>query len=154
MTTTRRRTEWIRFLLEGGSLSSGEGSVTRVTLRTYDQDDGGKTLTRIVGDMWLTPSSTVGFSGGSFGLAVVDQDAAAAAATPEPRSDDFPWLWLGQFNLNTVSGGELRPLHIPIDVRAQRKVTSNGELMYLFESGGMAGALNIEMQGRMLFKLP
>ncbi len=118
-------------------------------------DNQGRTIMRIVGDIWVQAQGTDGFSGGSIGIYVDTEEARAAGATMEPRSDSAPWMLLRQFNMQRQTATDANPFfHILLDVRARRRLAAQSVLMCVFESGGMPAAANIELQGRVLLAQP
>ena len=116
-------------------------------------DNQGRTILRIIADINLQFAIN-GFSGGSIGIYVDTAEAVAAGATMEPRSDSAPWMWLRQFNMTTDATSTNRMMHIPVDVKARRKLDAQSELMLVFESGGLIAALGLEIQGRVLLAQP
>jgi len=146
---------WRTSLLEGGSLTAATGSLSLVSVMVRDTVNQGRTLTRIVGDLWFSMPNTAGFYGLTYGWLVVTDEAFVAGSLPEPRSDEAPWLLHRQWNGNIQAAGERNPaISVPFDIKAQRKLDAQSRIVLILESGGMAGNLNIEMNARILFRLP
>ena len=106
-------------------------------------------------DLILVPPNTTGDYPFTWGIIMVDQDAFAAGTVPDPESDvSGPWLVWHQDHLSVVAS-----VNVPISkwtgpIRARRRVSSRSDVVAIFESGGMAGALDISMGGRVLLALP
>ena len=118
-------------------------------------DNQGRTILRIVGDLYLLPIDQAGPNVGSFGVYVDTAEAVAAGATMEPRSDSAPWMLLRQFamSLNAATSPNTFT-HFSIDIRARRRLDAQSELMLILESGGMIGVMTINLQGRVLLAQP
>ena len=118
-------------------------------------DNQGRTILRVVGDLWFDTSTFTGFFGFSYGMYVDTAEAVAAGATMEPRSDSASWMLLQQQNIGVGTNvGTDRAKHRPFDVRARRRLDAQSQLMLIFESAGMANVLNVELQGRVLLAQP
>ncbi len=83
------------------------------------------------------------------GIGIVSTDAfnAGVASLPNPLGDfEYPWLYLAQQDLVcTVAIGDQAlgstTYRFPdVDTRAMRKIKPSQALVYVFESGGAAGA--------------
>ena len=147
----KRKTEWNDAILDNISLAAASGSQTGVQLFGPDTSGEGKTLLRTVGNLVINLPSTVGTYTFSWGLAVVEEDARAAGALPDPVTDEFPWLTTGLFSDNQAfTGNEKASLVVPIDVKARRRWNERLSLVFIFESQGSAGVVAISGFLRML----
>ena len=152
--TPRRKTLWRRFLTEDASLAAGVGSVTAISLLAAAIDNQGRTIMRVIGDINVVAGNLTGTNTFSMGIYMDSSEAVTAGVTLEPRSDSGPWMWLAQRTQQIFQSVGEHELHIPIDVKARRKLTSQSVLMLVFESGTMVTAMEINIQGRVLMALP
>jgi len=79
------------------------------------------------------------------GVGVFSTDAVALGATalPGPGIDpDYPWLWVGEFNMYTINASTAEPLVIQsmvVDTKAMRKVKPNESLVMVGDYGNVNG---------------
>ena len=157
---SRRKYQWVGFQTdETIALSASVNSQTTLGLYTPDLDDQGKTLMRIIYDLHVIPPNTTGDYPFTFGIMMVDADAVAAGATPDPMTDlADPWLIWRQAhiamhaNTGPYQAGGLAGM--PGDVKARRRITASSDVLAIFESGGMTASVDITMGGRILLALP
>ena len=110
---------------------------------------------RILCDLYMIPPSTSGDYPFTFGFMMVDADAGAAGATPDPQTDvSSPWLYWRQGHLHVRSNTTLTDFHYQIDIKARRRITTQSDLVFIAESGGMQANVDITLGGRVLLALP
>ena len=149
----RPRYRWGRFTLEAASLQAVTGSELTVILMAGSNTHEGHTLVRVIMDLNLTSGSA---DSGTYlwSIGMVLWPAEVGTQVLDPRDDAGPWLYLRQGAKTTVAGVSLGSTNsYQIDVRAQRKLSEQDELQLVLESGGMAGALNVDLQGRFLERI-
>ncbi len=136
---------WTHAFLDPSNL--GPGGQARVNLLQNAQnptsiienrDDiirRGSTITRVVGSLWVRPADASSVSEGVFGLAMVESDAEAASAVPDPTDDTaFPWMHWERFVVGSEATGELATgdwIHFKLDIKAQRKMKSRRDALNL-----------------------
>jgi len=95
----------------------------------------GSTITRIIGNLWIRPGDASSETEGTFGIHMVEQDAEAASAIPDPLSDTTAsWMHWQRFLLGTQATGELGrgEYHkFELDIKAQRKMVKRGDSLNL-----------------------
>ncbi len=157
-TSTRRKSDWAGSADQGYTVISAGASVLQQSAVAVE----GQTIVRVRGLLSLKPPSVTADQNliGAVGFAVVSEQAAVAGAAsiPGPYSDsDWDGWFLHEFwsfRLEFVDGTGilLSNLNIPIDSKAMRKVHSGDRIVIMAES--QAGAVDVSVQFRMLFKLP
>ncbi len=156
--SARRRTRWDRVQLQGTALAAASGSIVAATLLLPTVANQGTTVLRIVGQVIILPASvpaTAGAYNGNMGIYVDTAEAVAAGATLEPGSDDGPWMFLTEWAFHqSTAVGSSSIWSAELDVKAQRKLSSQSELMAIFESRGNTDSVTIDLQGRILRALP
>ena len=91
----------------------------------------------------------------AFGLAVVSTDAftAGAGSMPDPFGDpEFPWLWWGQIQLESISvaasavnngGWGLAAQRLEVDSKAMRKMKLSEFLVWINQANSPSGSPDI-----------
>ncbi len=122
-----RSTRWLDTMVALSNGSGGQVS-TRLDELLVEADLRGLTVTRMIGDLSFYSSSVAGAFGTqlvSNGIAMISQEADAAATFPDPNvAVDRPgmgWLWRNQMivSQNGVGGEVVKRL--TFDIRTQRK---------------------------------
>jgi len=88
-----------------------------------------------------------------FGFIMMDGDAVAAGAFPDPRTDvDAPWLyWDRRVLLPPSDSGQ----HLRIDIRAKRRFAGNDmNFMFILDNDDAAQSLEFVLAFRLLLGLP
>ena len=92
---------------------------------------------RIIGRWAIRSQSSDADGIGTLGIVLIDTDAAAAAALPDPQDDNASWLYLGtqyQYVGNTLDADQ-QWLTEKVDVRSRRRFRSEQErLNVVFEN--------------------
>ena len=151
----KRRTEWQD---AGGvgivTVPAPVGNVLALQLAGPDERGNGKTLLRIVGNVVLNASVTTGEYAATAGIIVVTEEARAAGAFPEPRSDEADWLYMRQFYSRRVLNEPATPSDWQLDIHAKRKWGDDKVVELLFESAGNPSTIGVSLNLRLLFALP
>ena len=153
----RRKTAWFGFQTDLTlALGSAAQSQTVLGLFVPDIDDAGKTLLRIIMDVLVVPPATTGDYPFTFGIILVDNDAVAAGATPDPEQDlADPWLvWRQEHMFQSTANATLARTQWHLDIKARRKIGASSDIVAIFESGGMAANVDLTLGGRLLMALP
>ncbi len=115
---------------------------------------------RVLGDITLfadgdeTAGDTAWIIGG---IAVVDSDAAAAGALPDPEADGPGWLY--RFSRVIVSPGGVNlqqaVTHVGFDVQSPRKMGGHDTLQMIISNIAIVAALDVvvRMTSRTMYKL-
>jgi len=129
---------------EIGAAPTSFAIVNASTLNAYTQP----TITRVIANITCrldaADQESVQSTDIWAGICCVHEDA-----TPDPRADqDFPWMWTGSdavwqplntringntgASYNVTLGGETRKARFEVDIRSQRRVNTDDELMLIF----------------------
>ncbi len=87
----------------------------------------------------------------AFGFGMVDGDARAAGALPDPHQDpEFPWMyWDNRAFLPPSDSGQ----HMSLDIKAKRKFRGNDDgLVFVLDNHDAVETCEISMGFRMLIK--
>ena len=124
----RRSMEWIAGNVDTVLAATGAGVVRTITL--VGQDDT-QTVIRIVGSIWMAPTSVVdaviyaGIFKDMTTMAAVDPGNSAHVA------HDY-WLWWTARTVDATYGQAGDGAHIPIDIRVKRKLKQEEHLSLVF----------------------
>jgi len=158
--SSKSRYRWFDSLLENGALSATGGTqLGSVMFNSTVAVENGLSLVRIVGDMYfsLTGSETGTYVVTS-GLAVVHDDAVAALALPDPRTDTR-FLWMNQMvmDISTFTGGGSPTTQlIHIDSKSRRRIREEDQILMIHEiqASGNPGVMRVDFNLRTLMRLP
>jgi len=91
------------------------------------------TVTRIIADLQLTLTGSGTTGAMSFGMCILNLDAIAALAIPDPEieSDHPGWLWRTELNIREIDNPAWQ-LHL--DLRSQRRFRDDDEMLSLIMS--------------------
>ena len=87
----------------------------------------------------------------AFGLAMVDGDALAAGATPDPFSDEeYPWMaWDNRAYLPASDSGQ----HMSLDIKAKRRFRGpDDSIAFMLDNHDLAQTCEINLAWRMLLQ--
>ena len=127
----KRGTRWFDTRLSD-QLANGDQDTTDLTEDLGVDASYGCTITRIIGDIWvypIAPSAVTGVMRLDLGIAMIEEDALAAGAFPDPdEENDRPgrgWLWRGMLIIpDSSSSTESVAQRTMFAVRSQRKIDS------------------------------
>ena len=157
-----RRTTWEDEILNTSAVAGGATAPQLVS--SLDADEAkGMTVTRVIGDLGFYSQTIAGAFGVmrvSFGIAVIDRDAAAAGAFPDPDSQaDEPaagWLYRGSRLVSQNGVGTAIVTNDRFDIRSQRRM-GNGQLFYILQNITILGTsftVNVGGLVRVLMLIP
>ena len=139
-----RKPAWEDTLVDTNVIS---GSVASPTMMTgLDRDEArGLTITRLIGRLDFSSATVAGAYGHQIidvALAVLDRDAIAASALPDPNdADDSPatgWLYRNRIRVMQNGVGANTITTLTFDVRSQRKL-NGGQLELILVSTASTG---------------
>jgi len=119
---------------------------------------GDYTLRRLLGSIAVTSAIGLESNGIDFltwGVGIIEDDAVAAAAMPDVRTDPFPWLAFGHSyaSLQGSFAADVHPLQVyPVESKAMRKVNDNHQsiVMVVEADAQNEGNLVFQTSGRFL----
>ena len=140
------------------TVAAADGSEDIITLVSASEENQGRTLTRIVGDLIFVPPNSAGEYGVMVGVCVVEEDARVGAAVPDPESDTFAWLYLKRFHIHVPNvdglGAPSRVYPYTLDLRTMRKLNSRTAVVMVIETIiAMPSSLAYKLQTRSLLLL-
>ena len=146
--TTRRALQWVT-QTRTGTIAGAMQNVDRLDTEGAFVRKG-TTLTRLIGVMSLVPAAVNVLQKVSYGVIMVNEDAFNAAAVPDPEvPDNADWLcWESRFFRQT----EIKEVHIPCDLRGQRKYRSEDSVIALITHVD-TGSVEYLFNYRLLLKL-
>ena len=157
-----RRTAWEDTLFDSTVLSGGAASPTLMVGLTRDESRG-LTITRMIGELSFASNTIAGAFGNQIidiGIAILDRDAIAASAHPDPNSvEDEPpsgWLYRNRIRVGQNGAGAPTIYVVRFDMRAQRKL-NGGQVELILQSTTSTGtAFTVDFSGiiRTLVLLP
>ncbi len=119
-------------------------------------DQEGATVTRILLEMWIHPSSVDNPVAFDWGIVFVNIDAVTAGAFPDADDEDERADWLGRGRLvaiTSVANDGAGLVHSTYDLRAQRRFrTETDKLMLIGDDTG--GNLRLSFMSRVLMRMP
>jgi len=117
----------------------------------------GSTVTRIIAQVWSRPDTINQETELSFGIAIVNSDAAAANAFPDAdiEGDNVAWFLRGM-HVNRVSNLNDRSQwsYSSYDLRAQRVMRSAQEELHFIFDQSSGGGIELFLWTRVLMRLP
>ena len=154
----RRPTEWFD-LFNVGITISASGQVSRDLLGLVPLGmKKGSTVTRTLIDLVVRPQGTIIYSNLTWGIVMIDDDAAAGGAIPDSdeAADQSGWLGRGLVPCVTSNTSNLMPsMPVRIDLSSQRRFRGEDESLYLvFDKDSTAITLEIDFFARVLLKKP
>ena len=158
-----RRTSWEDTLVNT-TFSAGASTVVLHLMASLDADHmRGVTLTRVIAELAISSSAVAGAWGNGFtdiGIGMIERDALAAAAVPDPTSaTEEPgrgWVWRTRCGISQNGAGAPVFTRCMFDIRAQRKIDSAAVAMLVQHTAGLGTSFGIHIVGivRCLLLLP
>ena len=150
-----KRYKWIT--MNDSLTSVSAGSQLGVELVNQSANDlSGATLTRIRAEIQIAGVTVGARVNYSQGFTMITDDAFAAAALPDPGSDDVRWSWFNMGIYAGLPGGDgvtLEVEKIQVDQRVAWKIpASQVDLIWVFDNEG-AAALSTAIRGRALYQI-
>jgi len=150
----RRKTHWDRFGVKASNLNAADGNANTFVILTGSAENQGHTLTRTLGQIFLETPSTIGIYRVTWGIIMGTVENVSDPI--DPSTDVGPWLILKKYVIDVKSvvdqGATVH--EIPFDIKSQRKMTAQSQLVLTIESDGMPNDLTIDIIGRTLLLLP
>ncbi len=119
-----------------------------------DNENYGRQLLRVVGDLHFQVANVAGESDWSVALVVLDTDQVIATTFPDMDTDLHPWLWLKSFHFHVpavdATASPSRGMSVAVDIRTSRKLAAHSQVGFLCESHVMAGNLTWDVLVRLL----
>ena len=148
MARSRRKTSWFDVTVNVDTLLSGQQVSSVLTTNMGDDEKYGATIIRTI--VPLSVNMTVASSGGivSLGIVMVNQDAQAAQAMPDPEADlDQPgWMWRTRRVVSSsLVNDQSQALFIFADLKVSRKFA--GEEVDSVLIMGYSGVDSINIDG-------
>ena len=118
---------WSHIVTDPANVTAG-GQASVDLLQNFDvsQTRRGSLVERIVGKLYVWPGDASNITEATVGLAMIEADAEAASAIPDPLTDtSFPWMHWERFLLGTQATGELstgEPEIIDMDMKPKRVI--------------------------------
>ena len=150
----KRQNEWDTIITEPTLVGAGAQGIVDLMSGFHANDRKGMTLVRMIGQIGIAPTGAGDQVEFAAGITIMEADAAAAGAYPDPSSDNLhPWLWWVR-DAPFRESGSTRNILYPIDVKGMRRLRSSADSFYLIvENDDSAHTLTLTVGFRMLYKL-
>ncbi len=152
----RRQTAWAAVTTEPTSVVAGGQSFVNLTpglISSTSPGREGMTIVRIVGTLRANSLDASLSCESAWGIHMVEEDAAAASAIPDPLADAHKeWMyWDRRVLLPASDAGQ--QLHL--DIRAMRRFrTRESEVLFVIDNDDAVQSLEFALGFRLLLKLP
>ena len=152
-----RAFQWFTRINTGQTVVASGQDCTDLLVGLSDVNTKGATLTRLIFRYTARPAVVGEVSRTTYGIAVVNADAAAAGAFPDPsiEGDNVRWF-MRDLSVNVLDSLSDRSQWVDrtYDLRGQVRFRSEQEELHLIVDQDAGGALNFDVHLRMLVKLP
>ena len=154
----RRRTAWTGRTIDPAIVAAGGQNVNDILTGLPDATENpigryGLTIMRIVGSLRINSTDVALSTECGFGFIMVDGDASAASAFPEPTVDEeAPWL---HWDRRVVLPPSDSQQHLKLDIRARRRMGGNDiSLFFIINNDDATQSLEYALGVRVLLALP
>ena len=145
----KRAAEWFDTNFLDLQLASNTNTGTSLTVNIEDDEKKGLTIVRLIINLSYR-TTTVGVGQRiAVGVCLLNDDAVAAAAIPDPETDDEKAGWMfrdGLHVINNAAADGASMGHIKVDIRSARKFPDEDFDMFIIQETGPA-ATNVQVNG-------
>ena len=140
-TTYRRRQKrnysWTHLVTDSVNVAANSVvSSDLFTNMTFSELQGSPRVDRIIGSVYLYPATFTDTGEAIVAVGMVESDAAAAGAFPDPLGDtSFPWMFWKRVSLGGIIGtavGHFPPFTLELDIKAKRKINDPLQELRIF----------------------
>ena len=107
-----------------------------LTNMTFSELTGNSRVDRIIGSVQLYPATFTDVGEAIIAVGMVESDAAAAGAFPDPLGDtSFPWMFWKRVTLGGIIGtavGHFPPFTLELDIKTKRRITDPLQELRIF----------------------
>ena len=155
---SRRSLRWFSTFADAQTVTAGGQSNNSLLSLVDSADMKGATITRMIVQLVLASGAADQIGRVKWGIVVVSEDAAVAAAFPEAdfASDQADWLVRGA-ELVRQSDVDDGSQHVRVfrDLRAQRVIRSaDDQLHFIIDKDSTTGTVNYDLFTRVLLRMP
>ena len=115
----------------------------------------GSNLRRVVGNLSVRAVTQNAVMSLSAGIAIIEEDALAALAVPDPGSTDYEFRWLWYHGQDWQRDNEDSRIfqQIPIDIKPSRRMLGRmAAVLIVFNAAFSGGNIDVAFQGRILLQ--